>query len=87
MATLHEANDFFKAQGAVRSAEAGVTKVLNGQVRWWPMFVHYFNEAGDEVGYVTLDFLNFDNYQFRTFSPPRKWAPVFINDLTAWRLI
>lgn len=85
MASLNEANDFFKAQGAVRSAEAGVTKVVNGRTQWTPMFVHYFDAEGNEVGYITLDLLSFAGYCFRTFETPRRWHKLFTDDLTAWR--
>ena len=86
MASLNEANDFFKAQGAVRSAEAGVVhRTYGGTVSWSPMFVHYFNENGGEVGYITLDLLSAEGYRFRTFETPRLWHPMFTADLRAWR--
>jgi hypothetical protein len=88
MATMHEAEMFFKAAGAVRSAEAGVVhRTYGGAVSWSPMFVHFFNENGGEVGYVTLDLLTMQGYTLKTFETPRLWHPMFTADLRAWRAL
>lgn len=92
MITIKECDEIMKARGAVRVGEVQLPSrrftVLRGyETVYTPFTLHYFNDEGTEVGYLSLDFMDVAWYQPQVFENPRVWAPEFIQGLKGWRAL
>ena len=70
MVTMSEADDFYRAKGAVKAGDLNVeTRRMTTH-----MFRHYFLPNGREIGYVTVPMMEMEGYTLKTFDDPRVWG-------------